>query len=89
MCENVPFDKVSEVIDRDGRAHPAVTGKNMVYDGSTVILKERKTDKSSALCDVSLLLTAAKVKKCKKTVTTKGGNTINLYHHLNQEPKIL
>lgn len=31
------------MIDWDGRAHPTVTGKNMVDDGSTVILKERKT----------------------------------------------
>ncbi len=44
MCENLPFDKVSEVIDRDGRAHQTVAGKNVVYNGSTVILKERKTD---------------------------------------------
>lgn len=40
MC--VPFDKVSEVIDWDGRARPAVTGKNVVYDGSAVILKQKQ-----------------------------------------------
>lgn len=39
-----PLDKVSEVIDRDGRAHQTVAGKDMVYDGSTVVLKERKPD---------------------------------------------
>ena len=44
MCDNLPFDKVSEVIDRDCRAHHTVAGKNMVYNGSTVILKRRKPD---------------------------------------------
>lgn len=44
MCENLPFDKVSEVIDRDSRAPHTVAGKNMVYNGSTVILKRRKPD---------------------------------------------
>lgn len=46
MGDNAPFDKISEVIDRDGRAHPTVTGKYMVYDGSTIILKEKKSDKN-------------------------------------------
>lgn len=41
---SLPFDKVSEVIDRDGRAQQTVAGKDMVNNGSTVILKERKRD---------------------------------------------
>lgn len=49
-CESVPFDKVSEVIDRDGRAHPTVTCKNMVYDGSVVILEENRREFCSIRC---------------------------------------
>ena len=45
MCEKLPFDKVSEVIDGNGRAHETVAGKDVIYDGSTVILTERRADK--------------------------------------------
>lgn len=31
------------MIDGDGRAHETVAGKDVVYDGSTVILTERRT----------------------------------------------
>lgn len=40
--DSLPFNKVSEVIDRDGRACQAVVGKDMVYNGSAVILQGRK-----------------------------------------------
>lgn len=46
MGWNIPFDKVSEVIDWDGRAPLVVTGKNMVYDSSTVLLKDMKDMKA-------------------------------------------
>lgn len=42
MWKKLPFNKVSEVIDWDGRAHQTVASKHVVYNGCTVVLKERK-----------------------------------------------
>lgn len=41
VCVSValPLDKVSKVIDRDGRACLAATSKDMVNDGSSVVLR--------------------------------------------------
>jgi hypothetical protein len=39
----LPFDKVSEVIDRDGRNHHTVTGKDLVDYCCTVVLQEQRT----------------------------------------------
>lgn len=45
------------MIDGDGRAHETVAGKDVVYDGSTVILTERRTDKCSFSFSLLLYLT--------------------------------
>lgn len=54
--DSSPFNKVSEVIDGDGRACQAVVGKDMVYNGSTVILQGRKPH-----CVISCLSIAPKI----------------------------
>lgn len=48
--ERLPFDKVSEVIDRDGRAHQTVAGEDVVYNSSAVVLKESNIDLSMQFC---------------------------------------
>ena len=37
----LPFDKVSEVVDGDGRPRHGLAGKDMVYYGCIVFLRER------------------------------------------------
>lgn len=41
MWLKLPFNKVSEVIDWDGRAHQTVASKYVIDNRCTVVLKER------------------------------------------------
>ncbi|PWA14518.1 hypothetical protein CCH79_00011025 [Gambusia affinis] len=48
--QRLPFNKVSEVIDWDGRAHHAITGKDAVDDGNAVVLQPRNRGRLSWFC---------------------------------------
>lgn len=44
LVESLPFNKVSEVINWDGRTQQIVVREDMINNGSTVLLKHRNTD---------------------------------------------